>query len=96
MIYLHKWDSKKNEYTCISQTIYMYIPKMYILFVLAILFLGIYPMWIIKNIWKFDYLAIHSSIINHIEQVLASPLSQGYDKSAVKLKGQDKKNSLKK
>jgi hypothetical protein len=41
-------------------------------------------------------LAIHSSIINHIEQVLASPLSQGYDKSAVKLKGQDKKNSLKK
>lgn len=69
---------------------------MYILFVLAILFLGIYPMWIIKNIWKFDYLAIHSSIINHIEQVLVSPLSQGYDKSAVKLKGQDKKNSLKK
>ena len=47
----------------------MYIPKMHILFVLAILFLGIYPMWKIKNIWKLDYLAIHSSIINHIEQV---------------------------
>lgn len=73
----------------------MYIPKMHILFVLAILFLGIYPMWKTKNIWKLDYLAIHSSIINHIEQVLFSPLSQGCDKSAVKLKGQDKKKFFK-
>lgn len=29
----------------------------------------IYPIQIIKDILKFDYMDIHSSIINHIEQL---------------------------
>lgn len=53
---------------CVFLIVYIYISKMSALFVLTILFLGFYPLQIINYI-KIDYMDIHSSIINHIEQL---------------------------